>query len=469
LLRRRKGKITGLYPALSRSMGRSAHVKRVPDLIGAVEKAAEYLDDACMSLLGDQAAMLLDPAGREAFASSASGAVGGLSQTIRDLGEIFQELFERMDAMGERPEAIDGAGSDALVAECRAQLARLGGVADICDRFRSFDLGKDDIFWLESLSQPSRARANDGDGRDDARGRNRSVRFMITPMDVSPLLRKAIYEPMRTTVFTSATLTVAGSFTFWAGRIGLRRDEAREPVFNTFPSPFDYRENVLFGVPTDAPMPDSAGYKTFLASFIGQSLLASRGAGLVLFTSHALMREIYPSVREILSAHAIPVLKQGDDERARLLDAFRGERSSVLFATDSFWEGIDAPGETLQMVILSRLPFRVPSEPVLRARMTDIEEKGGNPFAELSLPDAIIRLRQGFGRLMRRQDDRGVVLLLDSRIVSRWYGSLFFDSLPPARRLIAPSAKVLRHVREFFGKKRGEEDLDASSSPLGDS
>jgi ATP-dependent DNA helicase DinG len=101
--------------------------------------------------------------------------------------------------------------------------------------------------------------------------------------------------------------------------------------------------------------------------------------------------------------------------------------------------------------------------------MTDIEEKGGNPFAELSLPDAIIRLRQGFGRLMRRQDDRGVVLLLDSRIVSRWYGSLFFDSLPPARRLIAPSAKVLRHVREFFGKKRGEEDLDASSSPLGDS
>ena len=234
----------------------------------------------------------------------------------------------------------------------------------------------------------------------------------------------------------------------------------REPLLLTFPSPFNYRENVLLGVPTDAPAPDSPGYKGFLSRFISQALLASRGAGLVLFTSYALLREVAEAVRPALSAEGIRLLKQGDDDRARLLDAFRAEQSSVLFATDSFWEGVDAPGETLQVVILCRLPFRVPSEPVLRARMAAIESDGGNPFGELSLPDAVVRMRQGFGRLMRRHDDRGVVLILDSRIVTKPYGAVFLESLPAARREIGPAAGVLRAVEEFFGesasKKKGE-------------
>jgi len=122
----------------------------------------------------------------------------------------------------------------------------------------------------------------------------------------------------------------------------------------------------------------------------------------------------------------------------------------VLFATDSFWEGVDAPGETLQVVILCRLPFRVPSEPILRARMAAIEGEGGNPFAELSLPDAVVRLRQGFGRLMRRQDDRGVVLVLDSRIVTKQYGQVFLESLPATQRSIGPASEVLLAVEGFF-------------------
>jgi ATP-dependent DNA helicase DinG len=147
-------------------------------------------------------------------------------------------------------------------------------------------------------------------------------------------------------------------------------------------------------------------------------------------------------------------MKQGDDDRARLLDSFRAERSSVLFATDSFWEGVDAPGETLQMVILCRLPFRVPSEPVLKARMAAIEERGGNPFSELSLPDAVVRMRQGFGRLMRRHDDTGVVLILDPRVVTKRYGSVFLESLPETRRSIEPAADVLRAVTSFFEQLR---------------
>ena len=156
----------------------------------------------------------------------------------------------------------------------------------------------------------------------------------------------------------------------------------------------------------------------------------------------------------MLARSGIRVMRQGDADRARLLDDFRAERSSVLLATDSFWEGVDAPGDTLRMVVVCRLPFRVPSEPVLQARMAAIEQRGGNPFGELSLPDAVVRMRQGFGRLMRRHDDSGVVLILDPRIVSRPYGSVFLESLPDARRLIAPAAEVLKEVAAFFEQKK---------------
>ncbi len=171
-----------------------------------------------------------------------------------------------------------------------------------------------------------------------------------------------------------------------------------------------------------------------------KALLASHGAGLVLFTSYSLLREIYAAAQPALARAGIRLMKQGDDDRARLLDSFRAERSSVLFATDSFWEGVDAPGDTLQMVILCRLPFRVPTEPILRARMAAIEERGGNPFGELSLPDAVVRMRQGFGRLMRRHDDTGVVLILDPRIVTKQYGSVFLESLPATQRVHCPGS-----------------------------
>jgi ATP-dependent DNA helicase DinG len=263
-------------------------------------------------------------------------------------------------------------------------------------------------------------------------------------------MREAVYEPLPTVVFTSATLAVADSFAYWAGRIGLDARAGREVSTGVFPSPFDYRSNVLVGVPTDAPPPDAPGYRGFLARFLGEALAASRGGALVLFTSRALLREMHEAVAPGLAGLGIRVLRQGEDDRARLLERVRDETSSVLFATDSFWEGVDAPGETLHAVVLCRLPFRVPSEPVLKARMAAVEAAGGNPFTELSLPDAVVRMRQGFGRLMRRRDDRGVVLVLDSRIVTKRYGQVFLDSLPGAQRLVTDSSGVLAGVAEFF-------------------
>jgi ATP-dependent DNA helicase DinG len=428
LHRRRKGKVTGHFPALAKLLGKTALSRKIPELIASVHEMAESVDGVCLPLLGEEGALLLDGEAFPRLIEAAGEPLGRLAASIRALDDAFAEAFDRVGEKGLSPEGEN------MVWDCKVQLSRLRGSAEIGDRFRSGEPGSNDIFWMEA------ARGGKGE---------RSARLVITPLDIAPLMREAVFEPFKTVVLTSATLTVAGSFSYWARRIGLAsRAETR---YETFPSPFNYRENVLLGVPTDAPTPDSSGYKDFLSRFISKALLASRGAALVLFTSYALLREVSDAVRPALSNAGIRLLKQGDGDRARLLDAFREEHSSVLFATDSFWEGVDAPGETLQVVVLCRLPFRVPSEPILRARMAAIERQGGNPFAELSLPDAVVRMRQGFGRLMRRHDDQGVVLILDSRIVTKPYGAVFLESLPRTMRSIEPAAEVLRAVSGFFG------------------
>ncbi len=451
LLRRKSGRVTGHFPALARILGRNELSRRVPAAIQTVQDRAEELDGVLLGLLGEEGSLLLDEGSLPEFRESAGASLGNLSFSIRELADLFQEVFEAIDVEG-------GAGSrdpmtESLVWDCRVQVSRLSAIADICDRFRLGEGGGGDVFWLEALKSRKRVQENG----------NRSVRLVITPLDVGPLMREAVFEPLRTVVFTSATLTVAGSFSYWAGRIGLRETDEREPVFRSFASPFDYRERVLLGVPTDAPAPDSPRHREFLGRFITRALLASKGAGLVLFTSYSLLREMYAAAQPELARAGIRLMKQGDDDRARLLDSFRAEQTSVLFATDSFWEGVDAPGETLHIVILCRLPFRVPSEPVLKARMAAIEARGGNPFGELALPDAVVRMRQGFGRLMRRHSDSGVVLVLDPRIVTRPYGVVFLESLPSTRRSIAPAREVMREIAAFFGQKK-EEDASASSS-----
>jgi ATP-dependent DNA helicase DinG len=443
LHRRRKGKVVGLVPMLARISGHP--LKGVPGLIGDVREASETLDAQCSGLMGEEGSFLLEPGTRDRFLAEAGEALADLSARIRELVESFTAAIDRVQEDG-REESAN------LAWECRVQLNRLSEAAGVADRFRAAEIAGNDVYWMEALRGgrgEGGARATASAGQVPARS---AVRMVITPLDIGPLMREAVYEPLPTVVFTSATLTVADSFGYWAGRIGLDARAGREVSTGVFSSPFDYRSNVLIGVPTDAPAPDAPGYRAFLGSFLGETLAASRGGALVLFTSRALLREMHEAVAPRLAALGIRMLRQGEDDRARLLERFRDEASSVLFATDSFWEGVDAPGETLHMVVLCRLPFRVPSEPVLKARMAAIEAAGGNPFMELSLPDAVVRMRQGFGRLMRRRDDRGVVLVLDSRVVTKRYGEVFLDSLPPARRLVAESAGVLAGVTEFFGE-----------------
>jgi ATP-dependent DNA helicase DinG len=276
----------------------------------------------------------------------------------------------------------------------------------------------------------------------------RFVRFVLTPLEIAPLMREALLEPYDTIVFTSATLTVGGEFGFWQARVGVDADALR----GIFASPFPYRERVMIGIPTDLPAPGEEGFEAALTQTVGDALEISGGSGLVLFTSYATMDQVHQAVAPRLADRGIAALRQGQDDRSRLLARFREDVSSVLFATDSFWQGVDTPGDALRLVAICRLPFRVPSDPVMKARMEAVEKRGGNAFAQLSLPDAVVRLRQGFGRLMRRATDGGVVLILDTRIVKRFYGRAFLESLPPAGTRVGPRAEVLGSMRSFLAR-----------------
>ncbi len=350
LHRRRKGRVVGLVPMLAKISG--LPLKGVPGLIASVREAADALDERCAGLMGEEGSFLLEPSSCNVFLDEGAEALADLSASIRAITESLTDAVDRASAKS-------GKETENLSWECRVQLNRLSEAAGIADRFRAAEIAGNDVFWMEALRGSGQRGTKDAGPGGASREPSRSAaRLVITPLDIGPMMREAVYGPLPTVVFTSATLTVADSFAYWAGRIGLDARAGREVTTGVFPSPFDYRSNVLIGVPTDAPAPDAPGYRAFLAKFLGEALAASRGGALVLFTSRALLREMHEAVAPRAAELGIRVLRQGEDDRARLLERFRDETSSVLFATDSFWEGVDAPGETLHAVVLCRLPFR---------------------------------------------------------------------------------------------------------------
>jgi ATP-dependent DNA helicase DinG len=207
---------------------------------------------------------------------------------------------------------------------------------------------------------------------------------------------------------------------------------------------------VLLAVPQDAPLPIENTFRDFVNEAVLRLALISDGAALVLFTSFEALESAYRYAKPHLNEQGILCLKQGDDDRNRLLRTFIGEKRSVLFATDSFWEGVDAPGDTLKLVALCRLPFKSPNDPVFEARSEALYARGMNPFMELSVPEAIMKFRQGFGRLVRRATDGGVVVCLDSRVTKKRYGSLFLQSLPKTKTNFAELNEILHAAENFL-------------------
>ena len=252
--------------------------------------------------------------------------------------------------------------------------------------------------------------------------RGRGVFLEACPIDVAPLLRESLFEKVPTCVLTSATLTVGGSTAYMQTRLGLEDVEGQ-----TLNTEFDFQKQATLYIPSDLPDYRSPEYLEKASEEISEILAVSGGRAFVLFTSYQQMQACY---RILASKLPYPTLLQGKTSRSRLLEDFRSRKNAVLFATSSFWQGIDVKGDALSCVIVDKLPFQVPSDPLVQARIRQIEADGGNAFSDYQVPAAILRLKQGFGRLIRSRTDRGILAILDSRLRTKGYGRLFLASLP---------------------------------------
>jgi ATP-dependent DNA helicase DinG len=268
--------------------------------------------------------------------------------------------------------------------------------------------------------------------------RRRTLVLHASPLEIAASMKELLYQKVRRVIFTSATLSTAGTFDYFNGRLGLEEGT----LSGIFPSHFDFENQTLLYIPRDLPLPSDTPFGDAIAGRIADLLKITSGRALVLFTSYHNMDLVH---RHLTGNIPYTLYKQGDAPRSTLLEAFRADTHSVLLATGSFWEGVDVPGESLSCLIIDKLPFDSPGDPLVAARIEAIRSKGGNPFMNYQLPSAIIALRQGLGRLIRNTSDRGLLAILDARLLTSRYGRFFLGSLPKI-----PLTHGLEDVGRFF-------------------
>ena len=324
-----------------------------------------------------------------------------LTKLIQALGDIREDLPEEED------DIITGLGS--LYLRLKEMQTNLDGMV--------FEPRPDAIYWVEISPNA------------------RQLSLNSAPLHIGPLMQKYLWNEKSSVILTSATLTAAGEFNYLKGR--LSADEAYELAVG---SPFDFESSVLLYIANDIPEPsDRTGHQRAIEQGILKLCLATGGKALVLFTSYDQLKRTSHSISPFLARNNIRVYEQGEGASANtLLESFRADDHAVLFGTRAFWEGVDVPGEALSVLIIVKLPFDVPSDPIVAARAETFDD----PFSEYSLPEAILRFRQGFGRLIRTQSDRGVVAIFDRRVMTKRYGRLFTDSLPTCTTRVGPVSEL---------------------------
>jgi len=345
------------------------------------------------------------------------------------LNQALTRLAGELEGLPQKPEEIFN-----FVRRAQELQVQLGFAMESDDR--------NTVFWIERRGGRSRTNAPQRRGGTEKSKEGyqsrQNVFLQATPIDVGPILRETLWSKLECAVLTSATLAVGGGFEYIRQRLGL--EHARESVL---PSHFDYENQALFYVPPDLPDARTPQFTALAAERIRKLLEITRGRAFVLFTSYAQMNDIY---QRLLGQLEFPLLRQGDGPKSALLEEFRLTPNAVLFATSSFWQGVDVQGEQLSCVMIDRLPFAVPSDPVVAARVKAIDADGGNAFFQYQVPAAVITLKQGFGRLIRSLHDRGLLVLLDNRILKKQYGRVFIESLPNYKK-----TTEMRVVEEFFG------------------
>ena len=349
----------------------------------------------------------------------------------------FRALRESVETIADRlSQAEETERRGQLLQELRGVMRRLDTISDGLNRsLRPAGGGPPAVRWMER----------------SARGQN--VALSVVPLDLAPILRELLFDRLDTVVLTSATLAAAGEFDFLESRLGLNGPETPVRVREIFPSPFDYLSQCVFGVPNDLPEPrgDEAGHGAAVVQVVSDLAFASDGGMFVLFTSHAALRRAAQELRGGLGGRW-PLMVQGEAPRDVLLRRFREAENAILLGTDSFWEGVDVPGRALRALILNKLPFKVPSEPITAARLERLAEEGLDGFTHYLLPHAALKLKQGFGRLIRSRQDTGIVVLLDSRVVTKRYGHLLLSGLPRADRIVGSWSQVRVRCEDFFAR-----------------
>jgi ATP-dependent DNA helicase DinG len=370
------------------------------------------------------------------------------ASSLGQAGDAAAELTGALDAVESVLAAIGsprpGDGAEDAGAVAKGRVASAAGITARAEPEESSGSAAALLRRTAALRDEIRLllRAGDSDYVYFVELRGRGVFLRAAPVDVSAIIRELLFDRMRTTVLTSATLTVDGAFDYIRARLGITTADQI-----CLPSEFDFGRQALMYLPPAMPDPRSADFSMAAGREVVEILRRTQGRAFVLFTSYATMRDVLAIAEMALD---YPILAQGSAPRSRLLAQFRKTPHAVLFATSSFWQGVDVVGEALSCVIIDKLPFASPSDPITAARIEAIRDRGGDPFGEYQVPLAILSLQQGLGRLIRHRHDRGVLAVLDPRLRTKGYGRRFITSLPPA-----PVVNSLAPIEAFFSRSAG--------------